>query len=49
MFLFSFKQISIFSTHFDTSPRYKISWKSFQWETSCSMPTDERTGQIWWS
>ena len=30
--------------------KYQISWKSVQWETSCSMWTDRRTDrQIWWS
>ena len=33
----------IFSTDFQEILKYQISWKSFQWEPSCSMRMDRRT------
>jgi hypothetical protein len=33
----------IFSAYFRRIFKYQISWKSVQWETSCSMRTDGRT------
>jgi hypothetical protein len=38
----------IFWAGFRRILKYQISWKSFQWEPSCSMRTDGRTdGQTW--
>jgi len=44
--LSGFNKTWIFSPHFQKLIRYKLSWKSVQWEPSCSMRTD---GQKWWS
>jgi len=39
----------VFSTNYRKIFKYKISWKSFQWELNCSMRTDGRTdGQSDW-
>jgi hypothetical protein len=38
-----FNEILIFSTYFRQILRCKISWKSVQWEQSCSIRTDRRT------
>jgi hypothetical protein len=38
-----FNKIWIFSTDFQKILRYQISWKSVQWEPSCSMQTDGQT------
>ena len=43
LFLPDFKETWIFLTNFRKALRYQISWKSFQWEPSCSMRTDRRT------
>ena len=43
--LSDFKETLIFSTHFRKILKYKVSWKYFQWETSCSMRTDEQAGR----
>ena len=40
LFLSSFNQSLIFSTDFWTIFTYKISWKSIQWELSCSKWTE---------
>jgi hypothetical protein len=33
----------IFSTYFQNTFKYQISWKSVQWESICSMRTDGQT------
>ena len=43
LFLSDFNETSSFSMNFWNILKYKISWKSVQWEPSCSMRTDERT------
>jgi len=44
LYLPAFNKTRIFCTDFRTIHRYQISWKSGQWELSCSMPTDGRMG-----
>jgi hypothetical protein len=39
--LSDFKEIWIFSTYFRKIHKYKISWKSVQWEPSCSVRTED--------
>jgi len=35
----------LYTTDFRKTPEHKISWKSVQWQPSCSMRTDERTAR----
>ena len=43
LFLSHFNEICISSTGLWKTLKYKISWKSVQWETRCSMRTDGQT------
>jgi len=43
LFLSGFNQTCIISEDFRKTPKYRLSWKSVQWEPSCSMRTDGRT------
>jgi hypothetical protein len=43
VFLSGFNKFWIFSRDFSKVLKYKVSWKHFQWELTCSMWTDIRT------
>jgi len=43
LFVSDFNDCWIFSIHFRKILKYKISWKSVQWEPSCSKRTDGQT------
>jgi len=50
LLLSDFNETWIFPTDFPKIFKYQISWKSVQWEPSCSMRTEGRTDrQIWQS
>jgi len=43
LFSSDFKETVIFSTDFRNIPKYQSSWKSVQWQTSCSIRAGGRT------
>jgi len=45
LFLSDFSETWFFSTYFLKMLKRQISWKSVQWEPSCSMRTAGRTGR----
>jgi len=48
LFLSHINESRTLLTDFRKIIKYQISWKTVQWEPSCSIPTDPRTdGQTW--
>ena len=46
LYLSDFKQHQIFLSYFRKRLKYQISWKSVQWEPSCSIRTDRHTMKL---
>jgi len=48
LFSSDFDENLIFWREFQKIIKYQISWKSAQWEPSCSTRTDRQTDRFWW-